>query len=64
MATKFDVYKDEDAQVIYDIDEERALQHDINRSKEKQNVSGIDSQFRSINLARKLYIRKERMRIV
>ena len=61
MATKFDVYKDEDAQVIYDIDEERALQHDINRSKEERNVSGIDSQFRSINLARKLNIRNQRI---
>ena len=52
MATKFDVYKDEDSPVIYDIDEERALQYDRNRSQEDH--IGVDSQFGSINLTRKL----------
>ena len=53
MATKFDVYKDEDSPIIYDIDEERALHYDRDRSKEDHTISGVDSQFGNINLARK-----------
>ena len=51
VSTKFDVYKDEDSPVIYDIDEERAL-NEIRR-KEQPKTEKL-YRYKGINLERKL----------
>ena len=53
VATKFDVYKDEDSPVIYDIDEERALRRTKQQTSERRDSNMTRSRYRSINLTRK-----------
>ena len=53
VATKFDVYKDEDSPVIYDIDEERALRRTKQQTSERRDSNMTKSRYRSINLTRK-----------
>ena len=54
VSTKFNVYKDEDSPVIYDIDEERAL----NETRKREQVTSQDKTYRykGINLNRKFTI--------
>ena len=54
VSTKFNVYKDEDSPVIYDIDEERAL----NKTRKREQVTSQDKTYRykGINLNRKFTI--------
>ena len=55
VATRFDVYKDEDSPVIYDIDEERSLQS-IRKPSVDDNMSlDRNRQYRGINLMRKYF---------
>ena len=51
VSTKFDVYKDEDSPVIYDIDEERAL-NEIRRKEQPKTEKHY--RYKGINLKRKL----------
>ena len=51
VSTKFDVYKDEDSPVIYDIDEERALNE---MRRKEQSTTEKRYRFKGINLERKL----------
>ena len=53
VATKFDVYKDEDSPVIYDIDEERALRRTKHQTSERRDSNMTRSRYRDINLMRK-----------
>ena len=53
VATKFDVYKDEDSPVIYDIDEERALRRTKQQTSERRDSNMTRSRYRNINLTRK-----------
>ena len=53
VATKFDVYKDEDSPVIYDIDEERALRRTKHQTSERRESNMTRSRYRDINLMRK-----------
>ena len=53
MSTKFDVYKDEDSPVIYDIDEERALQHTRNQNVDNIKSRSVNARYGGINLMRK-----------
>ena len=54
VSTKFNVYKDEDSPVIYDIDEERAL----NATRKREKVTSDDKTYRykGINMNRKFTI--------
>ena len=54
VATKFDVYKDEDSPVIYDIDEERALRRTKHQTSKPHDSNMTRSRYRGINLIRKL----------
>ena len=51
VSTKFDVYKDEDSPVIYDIDEERALNE---MRRKEQPTTEKRYRYKGINLERKL----------
>ena len=53
VATKFDVYKDEDSPVIYDIDEERSLQYNRKPNVDNNKSEDRNCQYSGINLMRK-----------
>ena len=54
VSTKFDVYKDEDSPVIYDIDEERALNE--KRRQEQSTEKDKIYRYKGINLKRKFLV--------
>ena len=56
VATRFDVYKDEDSPVIYDIDEERSLQYSRKPSVHDNISMDRNRQYGGINLMRKYFM--------
>jgi hypothetical protein len=49
------VYKDEDSPIIYDIDEERSLQHNRKPKVNDNKSVGRNRQYSGINLMRKYF---------